>query len=117
MDYPNLKRKIIEAHMQYLMPTLLIEDAGSGTSLIQDLDEIGIPAVGIKPVGDKILRMSQHSAKIEAGAVLVPAQAPWLDELRTEILAFPYGSHDDQVDSISQALAWISRPRAKLVWC
>jgi predicted phage terminase large subunit-like protein len=114
MDDPHLKRKIIESYQQLLMPTLLIEDAGSGTSLIQDLREIDIPAVGIKPVGEKILRMSQHSARIEAGAVLIPAQAPWLDELRTEILAFPYGSHDDQVDSISQALAWVSRPRPKL---
>ena len=98
MDYPNLKRKIIEIQRQYVMPTLLIEDAGSGTSLIQHLKEIGIPTVGVKPVGDKILRMSQHSARIEAGAVL----------------AFPYGSHDDQVDLISQALAWMSRPRPKL---
>jgi predicted phage terminase large subunit-like protein len=114
MDYPNLKRKIIEIKKQYFEATLLIEDAGSGTGLIQDLREIGISAVGIRPVGDKIFRMSQHSARIEAGAVLIPAQAPWLDELRTEILAFPYGSHDDQVDSISQALAWISRPHPKL---
>jgi hypothetical protein len=37
--------------------------------------------------------------------------AAWLEELRAEILAFPHGAHDDQVDSISQAIAWLSRPR------
>jgi hypothetical protein len=39
--------------------------------------------------------------------------APWLDDLRSEILAFPHGLHDDQVDSIPQALNWFSRPRSK----
>jgi phage terminase large subunit-like protein len=43
----------------------------------------------------------------------VQTSAPWLDDLKTEILAFPFGMHDDQVDSISQALNWISRPRSK----
>jgi hypothetical protein len=41
----------------------------------------------------------------------LPEQAPWLDELRAELLAFPKGLYDDQVDSISQALNWMSRPR------
>ncbi len=57
--------------------------------------------------------MAAQSAKIEAGAVFLPRQAPWLDDLRAEILAFPHGMHDDQVDSISQALSWMSRPRAR----
>ena len=34
----------------------------------------------------------------------LPKQAPWLDELRREILAFPAGRHSDQVDALSQAL-------------
>jgi predicted phage terminase large subunit-like protein len=34
--------------------------------------------------------------------------APWLDELMAELLGFPGVRHDDQVDSISQALAFIS---------
>jgi predicted phage terminase large subunit-like protein len=38
--------------------------------------------------------------------VLLPAEAPWLDEFRTELLRFPQGRHDDQVDSLSQFLAW-----------
>jgi predicted phage terminase large subunit-like protein len=95
---------------------VLIEDAGSGTSLIQDLHDQNIPAIGIRPEGDKVIRMSAQTAKIEGGAVHLPKQAPWLDELRTEILAFPHGLHDDQVDSISQALNWISRPRRQLLF-
>ncbi|MET4120500.1 hypothetical protein ABIB90_007540 [Bradyrhizobium sp. JR4.1] len=36
----------------------------------------------------------------------LPSDAPWLDEYLSELLAFPYGRHDDQVDSTSQFLNW-----------
>jgi phage terminase large subunit-like protein len=36
---------------------------------------------------------------------------PWLDDLRTEILAFPHGKHDDQVDAFSQLMTWNERPK------
>jgi predicted phage terminase large subunit-like protein len=118
-DYPALRRKVIELYRHWsnasgLQPTILIEDAGSGTSLRQDLYNSGIPAIGIKPKGDKVMRMSGVSAKIEAGAVYLPRRAPWLDDLRTEILAFPHGVNDDQADSISQALSWLSQPKRRI---
>ncbi len=56
--------------------------------------------------------MSAQSAKIEAGRVLVPASAPWLHDFQTEILQFPHGRHDDQIDSVSQFLGWATRPIA-----
>jgi hypothetical protein len=40
--------------------------------------------------------------------VYFPEEAPWLGELMAELLGFPGVRHDDQVDSISQALAFIS---------
>jgi phage terminase large subunit-like protein len=46
-----------------------------------------------------------QSAKIEAGHVHVPKEAEWLDSFLLELLAFPHGRHDDQVDSVSQFLA------------
>jgi phage terminase large subunit-like protein len=36
--------------------------------------------------------------------VFFPKEAPWLRDLEDELYAFPNGRHDDQVDSISQAL-------------
>ena len=36
-------------------------------------------------------------------------QAEWLGELRAELMQFPYGRYDDQVDSLSQFLNWVSR--------
>jgi hypothetical protein len=36
-----------------------------------------------------------------------------LEAFRTELLAFPHGKHDDQVDSVSQFLGWVSKQRAQ----
>jgi phage terminase large subunit-like protein len=53
--------------------------------------------------------MVAQSAKIEAGHILLPKEADWLDTFLHELLAFPNGRHDDQVDSVSQFLKWSSR--------
>jgi hypothetical protein len=50
--------------------------------------------------------MSIQSAKFEGGRVFFPKQARWLADLESELFAFPHGRHDDQVDSISQALGY-----------
>ena len=71
----------------------------------------------VEPLGDKVMRMSAQSATIEAGRVYIPERADCLNEFRTEILQFPNGHHDDQVDSLSQFLNWAERKRARLdVW-
>ena len=109
-EYPELRRRI-PAHAQArCATTVLIEDAGSGTHLIQDLRAEGrIRPIAIRPDGDKIVRMEAQSALIEAGHVFLPVTASWLGDLQTEMMAFPYGRHDDQIDSVSQFLGWASR--------
>jgi len=108
LEYPDLKRTVILQHKRWRQSpasySLLIEKKGSGQSLIQDLYRENIHAIGIKPDGDKILRMAAQAAPIEAGAVHLPRNAPWLDEFKNEILSFPKGRHDDQVDALSQGL-------------
>jgi predicted phage terminase large subunit-like protein len=115
LDYPHLKRRVLDHAVKHNANTVLIEDKGSGTSLIQDIKQAntyGIQdPIGILPEGDKVTRMSAQSAKIEAGQVYLPKQAGWLGDLQTELLQFPRGAHDDQVDSISQFLNWIEGRR------
>ena len=53
------------------------------------------------------------SPTIENGFVFLPEEAPWLAEYLAELLAFPAGRHDDQVDSTSQALAWAKQRHAR----
>jgi len=108
LDYPDLKRKVTEVYRHWRGATsncsLIIENKGSGMSLVQDLYRDGIHTIPIAPEGDKVLRMSEQTARIEAGSVLLPRQAPWLDEFRREVLAFPYCRYNDQVDALSQGL-------------
>ena len=108
MDYPTLRRRVVELAKLHQSDSILIEDAASGTSLIQDLQSAHeVRPIAIKPDRDKITRLSTESAKIEAGQVFLPDNAPWLDVFVSELLAFPEGKYDDQVDSISQFLGWI----------
>ena len=54
------------------------------------------------------------SAVFEAGRVLLPEDAPWAAEYRRELLGFPGGRHDDQVDSTTQVLIWAEeRPKPR----
>ncbi len=114
LNYPDLRRRVIDHAFEFGADTVIIEDKGSGTSLIQDLraDSSAPTIIAFQPDGDKITRMAAQSAKIEGKQVLLPRRAAWLDDLRAELLQFPYGRYDDQVDSLSQFLNWISqKPR------
>jgi predicted phage terminase large subunit-like protein len=103
-DYPTLRSRVLELKRRFQPTRLLIEDTGVGTGLIQDLRQKGCYAVPVTPERDKITRMSVQSAKFEAGQVVLPTRAPWLATFEAELFAFPGSKHDDQVDSVSQAL-------------
>ena len=118
LEYPDLRRKVISHAEGHRPATILIEDAGPGMNLLQDLRRSSMPAglirpIGVKPEGSKQERMAAQSAKIEAGQVHLPKDAPWLGEFLSELLAFPIGRHDDQVDSVSQFLFWWQKDRAR----
>ena len=91
----------------------MIEKTGLGLNLVQDLtadSPAGFPnPIGVTPQGDKLTRMEAECARIEAGHVVLPREAPWLAQLLAELLAFPNGRYDDQVDSVSQFLNWAWR--------
>ena len=53
--------------------------------------------------------MSQHEGRFEAGNILLPKKAPWLADFETELLAFPNGRYDDQVDALLLFLDWFAR--------
>jgi predicted phage terminase large subunit-like protein len=106
-DFTELKRAVIGQRTQRPDAHILIEDKGSGTSLIQELRREQVNPIAISPETDKVTRLFATQPRFESGSVHFPESAPWLDDLVSELLGFPQGRHDDQVDSISQALAWI----------
>lgn len=122
LEYPDLRRAVLFLAATHRATTVLIEDAGTGAPLIQDLRREGNRRpIAIRPEHDKVVRLEAQSAVIEAGHVLLPEKADWLGDFRAEMLAFPYGRYDDQVDSVSQFLAWavrhqvVHKPRVILI--
>jgi predicted phage terminase large subunit-like protein len=103
-DYPALKAKVQELAEQYGAHQVLIEEAGTAMGLLDELKYKVRGLTGIKPDKDKETRMAIASASFEAGQVYFPERASWLPELEAELFSFPSSRHDDQVDSISQAL-------------
>jgi phage terminase large subunit-like protein len=59
-----------------------------------------------EPHGGKEARAAAVSPLQEAGNVWLPHPdlCPWVDDFIEEHAAFPTGAHDDDVDSMSQAL-------------
>ena len=103
--YPELRKRFLTLQNRYGAKLVIVEDAGTGKSLLQDIRSQGMTWFkGLKPTQDKITRLAQQSAKIEAGMVFLPNQAPWLETFEKELIAFPNGKHDDQIDSLSQFL-------------
>jgi predicted phage terminase large subunit-like protein len=50
---------------------------------------------------DKAIRAQSIRAMMAMRGLCVPHRAPWYPALRSELLAFPAGKHDDQVDALS----------------
>jgi predicted phage terminase large subunit-like protein len=113
VDYPTLKAKVEELAKQWGAHQVLVEEAGTAIGLLAELKYRVRGLTGIKPDRDKETRMSIASALFEAGQVHFPERAVWLAELEAELFSFPASRHDDQVDSISQA---INHTRSSALW-
>lgn len=53
----------------------------------------------LKPITDKQARARTLQGRMQQGLVSFSDEAEWYDQMRTEMLRFPSGVHDDQVDS------------------
>lgn len=107
MTYPDLKATVMRQARIKGANHVLIENASSGISLLDELRRnTELPLVAIQPHGDKISRIEGVSGDIEAGRVWLPEDAPWLATFLNEALAFPYGKHSDQVDALAHFLLW-----------
>ena len=82
---------------------MVVEDKSSGVGLIQTLRRKRLPVIGIEPETDKVSRAQGVLEYISASPILIPEGAEWGKELINELLAFPEGKHDDQVDVIVYA--------------
>lgn len=131
LTYPDLRKKAAKEYQTRYgagegrkADFLLIEEKGSGISLIQDMNRVGIPVRKYNPGrADKFSRATLITYLFENGLVYFPESerhkgkfCSWTDDLVSQLELFPNGEHDDYVDSTTQALRflrdanWLSVP-------
>lgn len=105
MNFPATLQTIRNLTVKYPQSSLkLIEDKANGSAIIQTLQREIPGIVPVEPEGGKVARVNAVSAFIEAGNVHLPRQEEWVHDFVEECASFPKGTHDDQVDAMSQAL-------------
>ncbi|NHI75207.1 hypothetical protein EA794_04330 [Lactococcus petauri] len=94
----------------------LIEDKANGSAVIEMLQKKIQGIIPVNPQGGKEVRAQAVAPLWEAGNVYLPHPLwkSWTDEILDEMTAFPNGAHDDDVDSMTQALVKMdAKPRRK----
>lgn len=81
-----------------------VEDKASGTGLIQQLRQGGVPVEGIQRDRDKMTRGYDAAPQVEAGNVLLPLRHECLSDLLHELSLFPVATHDDTIDPLMDAI-------------
>ena len=117
--FGQLKAMVLELDAQYHPDQILIEAKASGQSLIQELQaDTSLVVREVDADVDKLSRASAVSPLFESGRVFLPEPVPWLqlglrwvEPLKEELLAFPAGKHDDQVDALVHALGYLRHIR------
>jgi predicted phage terminase large subunit-like protein len=118
LQYPDLLAKVRFERGRWRPDTILVEMASTGGPLLADLgrDLRGLSErqhharwcgrIAMQPKVGKEERLATQVERLYSGHARFPVKAEWLPELKREMLAFPGGSYDDQVDSVSQFLEW-----------
>jgi predicted phage terminase large subunit-like protein len=105
-EFHTLMRDIPYFNYQHQAHAVLIENKGTGTSLIQVLRNSGQNIIPIAPqkLGDKEMRFELAIPAMEAKRVLLPKRADWVPQFLEELLTFPAAVHDDIPDAFSQMI-------------
>jgi predicted phage terminase large subunit-like protein len=114
LEYPDLKAMVRHQLTSWRADKILIEDSSNGHALWSQLKTEGIHKIVLpKPKGSKVERLTGQLDMLQSPKVAIPTEVPWWNDLARELRGFPNMRYDDQVDSISQFLAWIQRPRGR----
>ena len=105
-NFPELKDKAKEEYKYWEPELVLVEAKASGLPLTHELQKAGVPVINFTPSkgNDKHSRVNSVAPIFESGAVYAPVGRRWAEEVIEECAAFPFGDHDDYVDSMTQAL-------------
>lgn len=119
LAFADLLARVRSERKRWNADLIIVEKASIGPAILDNLSRdhrcIGerehyAPNCGrqaISPRLGKAERFAAASEPLYSGAARLPREAPWLEDLQREMMAFPNARHDDQVDSLSQFLNWM----------
>jgi predicted phage terminase large subunit-like protein len=104
-EFPELRKKAKEQYDYWKPETVIVEAKASGLPLTYELRKMGIPVINYTPSkgNDKHARVNAVSPLFESGQIWAPDEK-FAEEVIEECASFPYGDHDDLVDSMTQAV-------------
>lgn len=105
-EFPELRRIALEQYGYWNPETVIVESKASGLPLTYELRKMGIPVINFTPSkgNDKHTRVNSVAPLFESGCIWAPTEQAFAQEVIEECAAFPYGDHDDLVDSMTQAV-------------
>ena len=105
LEFPELRKKALEQYNYWKPESVIIESKASGLPLTYELRKMGIPVINYTPSkgNDKHARVNAVSPLFESGQIWAPEEK-FAEEVIEECASFPYGDHDDLVDSMTQAV-------------
>jgi predicted phage terminase large subunit-like protein len=106
LEFPELRRIAYQQYQYWQPETVLVEAKASGLPLTYELRKMGIPVINYTPSKgtDKHTRVNSVAPLFESGQIWAPVDKEFAQEVIEECAAFPYGDHDDLVDSMTQAV-------------
>lgn len=109
-EFPELKRTALQQVKDWAPDTVIVETKASGQPLVDEMRRSGIYVQEFSPGKgqDKIARVNAISDMFTSGQVWFP-ETWWASEVVDELLAFPAGEHDDDVDACTLALIRIRK--------
>jgi predicted phage terminase large subunit-like protein len=125
MEFPRLHGHI-ESLIRYYasdgkLKGVLIEDKGSGTSVLQTLRSasdawIAPLLLPFMPQGEKAVRWKQSSIWCANGSIVLPfpgPAVPWLLDFEDELFLAPSAPHDDMTDAFGQLIIYLEHVLAR----
>ena len=105
LEFPELRREALQQYYYWKPDSVVVESKASGLPLTFELRKMGIPVINFTPSkgNDKHSRVNAVAPLFESGQIWAP-EASFAEEVIEECAAFPFGDHDDLVDSMTQAL-------------
>ena len=112
IEAPDIVKLLEQVNEKWNPVSIGVESAGFQLALIQIIRrQTTLPIVKLKADKDKLSRALPLSAKMEAGMVFFPNDALWYSDLEKELLVFPSGDHDDQVDSLAYGILQVAKKK------